>query len=165
MATSDELALPIDPGHLPRAPLPFVFSVARAKYRWWIALLLLGEAINASCGILLPFALGRILTKVTAAPGTGAQATLQTLQGPLALFAVLCLGELIFGRVNSAIQLRVTPRQRQYVARAMFRYLHGHSQRFLTENFSGSLANRIAETSHGVNQVMWAVVTVARRSA
>jgi ATP-binding cassette subfamily B protein len=75
------------------------------------------------------------------------------------LFALLCLGELVFGRINSAIQLRVTPRQRQYVARALFRHLHGHSHRFLTENFAGALANRVGETSHGVNQVMWAVVT------
>lgn len=159
MVPSDGLVLPIDPGRLPRDPLRFVFAVARGRYRWWIVLLLLGEAINASCGILLPFALGRILTKVTTAPGSDSTATLVSLRGPLVLFALLCVGELIFGRINSAIQLRVTPRQRQYVARAMFRYLHGHSHRFLTENFSGSLANRIAETSHGVNQVMWAVVT------
>ncbi|MET0387121.1 MAG: ABC transporter ATP-binding protein, partial [Polyangiales bacterium] len=132
--------------------------VARGRYRPWLTLLLLGEAINATCGILLPFALGRILRAVTNATADPA-VVFAALRGPLVLFAALCLGELLFGRLNSAVQLRVTPRQRQYVARAMFRYLHGHSHRFLTESFAGALANRIAEASHGVNQVMWALIT------
>src|SRR4051794_12490272 len=134
MSVPDHALLPIDPERLPRQPLAFVFEVARGRFRLWILLLLLGEAINASCGILLPYALGRILSRVTSAHDDP-QAVFAALQGPLLLFALLCLGELVFGRINSAIQLRVTPRQRQYVARALFRHLHGHSHRFLTENF------------------------------
>jgi ATP-binding cassette subfamily B protein len=81
------------------------------------------------------------------------------IRAPIALFGVLCVGELVLGRVGSAIQLRVAPRQRQYIARAMFQYLHRHSHRFLTESFAGALAHRINETSHGVNQVVWAILT------
>jgi ATP-binding cassette subfamily B protein len=158
MSISEHAVMRIDPQRLPSKPLAFVLEVARGRFRGWILLLLLGEAINASCGILLPYALGRILSRVTSAH-EDPRAVFMALQGPLLLFALLCLGELVFGRINSAIQLRVTPRQRQYVARALFRHLHGHSHRFLTENFAGALANRVGETSHGVNQVMWAVVT------
>lgn len=120
--------------------------------------MLLGETGNAACGILLPYALGRIITYVTrsqAPPRT----ILTTLAGPILLFALLCLGELVCGRISSAIQLRVAPRQRQYVARSLFHHLHRHSHRYLTENFAGSLAHRISETSYGVNQVIFAIVT------
>jgi ATP-binding cassette subfamily B protein len=65
----------------------------------------------------------------------------------------------VLGRVNSALQLRVAPRQRQYVARALFSYLHRHSHRFLTESFAGALANRIAETALGTNQVLFSLIT------
>jgi ATP-binding cassette, subfamily B, bacterial len=61
--------------------------------------------------------------------------------------------------MGSAVQLRLAPRQRQYVARALFRYLHRHSHRFLTENFAGALAHRISDTSHGINQVLFATLT------
>jgi len=138
--------------------MAFVLQVARGRYAMWNALLLACEAINAGCGTLLPYALSRILNRVTTAHGEPA-AVFAALLGPLVLFALLCAGELLFGRVSSSIQLRVTPRQRQYVARALFRHLHGHSHRFLTENFAGALANRISETSHGVNQVMWSIIT------
>jgi hypothetical protein len=77
----------------------------------------------------LPYALSRILnqvTSVTSAHGAPS-ATFAALQWPLALFALLCAGELLFGRVSSSIQLRVTPRQRQYVARAWLRHWHGLS--------------------------------------
>jgi ATP-binding cassette subfamily B protein len=45
------------------------------------------------------------------------------------------------------------------VARSLFHHLHRHSHRYLTENFAGSLAHRISETSYGVNQVIFAIVT------
>ena len=120
--------------------------------------MLLGETGNAACGILLPYALGRIITYVTRSQGSP-KTILTTLAGPILLFALLCLGELVCGRISSALQLRVAPRQRQYVARSLFHHLHRHSHRYLTENFAGSLAHRISETSYGVNQVIFAIVT------
>ena len=74
------------------------------------------------------------------------------------MFAALSFGELVLGRVNSALQLRVAPRQRQYVARALFAHLHRHSHRYLTESFAGALASRISETSHGTNQVLFSLI-------
>jgi ATP-binding cassette subfamily B protein len=157
-ATSPSLPIPTTPEDLPGTPLAFIFHVARGRYRLWLLAMVLGEAINAACGILLPYALGRIIAGVTGAHDDP-DLVLSSLWRPLLLFAVLCAGELLFGRINSAVMLRVTPRQRQYVARSLFDYLHRHSHRFLTENFAGALANRISETSHGVNQVLWAIIT------
>jgi hypothetical protein len=56
------LAVPIRP---PSGPLSYVWYVACGRYRGWLALLVVGEALNATCGILLPYALSRILTGVS----------------------------------------------------------------------------------------------------
>ncbi|HEY6881658.1 MAG TPA: ABC transporter ATP-binding protein, partial [Polyangiales bacterium] len=154
----DEPAACLEIDELPRGPLRFVWLVARGKYRWRLLTLLLSEGVHATCGIMLPYALSRIVAQVTRS-SADPRSTLEALYAPLSLFTALCLGELASGRLTSAMQLRTMPRQRQYVARTMFRYLHGHSHRFLTENFAGALAHRIAETSHGVNQVMWSFLT------
>ncbi|MEI9948464.1 MAG: ABC transporter ATP-binding protein [Pseudomonadota bacterium] len=143
---------------LPRGALSFIGLVVRGRYRFWLLALVSGEAVNALCGILLPYALNRIITTITTSH-VEPREVLPLLMGPLVLFAALSAGELVLGRLNSAVQLRVTPRQRQYVARALFSYLHRHSHRFLNESFAGALANRINETSHGVNQVLWALIT------
>ena len=144
---------------LPRSALSFIALVVRGRYRLWLLALVSGEAINALCGILLPYALNRIITTIT-----GSHAEPRVVVGllihPLVLFGARSVwASSCSGRVNSAVQLRVTPRQRQYVARALFSYLHRHSHRFLNESFAGALANRINETSHGVNQVLWALIT------
>jgi len=138
-------------------PLRFVAHVAASRYRWWIGGMFVGEGINAVCGILLPYALGAITAHVTRAP-SGLQAVGPALRRPLILFAALCVAEFVLGRTNSALQLRVAPRQRQYVAKALFAYVHGHSHRFLNENFAGALAHRISETALGVNQVLWSII-------
>ena len=147
-----------DSRSLPRSALSFIALVVRGRYRLWLLALVSGEAVNALCGILLPYALNRIITTITTSH-VEPRAVLPLLVPPLVLFAALSAGELVLGRLNSAVQLRVTPRQRQYVARALFSYLHRHSHRFLNESFAGALANRINETSHGVNQVLWALIT------
>ncbi|HEX6243503.1 MAG TPA: ABC transporter ATP-binding protein [Polyangiales bacterium] len=157
--TVDDDALPLVSGNFAHHPLRFVWHVARGRYSRWLLAMSVGEAAHATCGILLPYALGKILAAVTARGDLSVAVRLGTLKGPLTLFALLCLGELVCGRINAALQLRVAPRQRQYVARSLFTYLHGHSHRFLTQNFAGALAHRISETSHGVNQVLWAVLT------
>jgi ATP-binding cassette subfamily B protein len=151
-------ALPLVSGNFEQHPMRFVWHVARGRFVRWLIGMALGEALLAACGILLPYALGQILGAVTTHAGT-VDVALRALKAPLLLFAALCIGELVCGRVNAALQLRVAPRQRQYVARSLFAYLHGHSHRFLTQNFAGALAHRISETSHGVNQVLWAILT------
>jgi ATP-binding cassette, subfamily B, bacterial len=151
-------ALLLSVTHLPTTPWQFILHVARGRYRFGLAVMVGGEAVHATCGILLPSALSRIITRVTSSHSTPAAVVAEVI-GPVLFFGALCVGEAIFGRINSAVQLRLAPRQRQYVARALFDYLHHHSHRFFSENFSGALAHRIGEVSHGTNQVLWAVIT------
>jgi ATP-binding cassette, subfamily B, bacterial len=152
----DELPIPAPP-HAPKTAWRFVLHVARGRYRRWLWLLVACETAQAVSGIALPYALNRIVTAVSA--GRVREAGLLAVLRPLLLFGALCLGELLFGRIAAAIHMRIAPRQRQYVARALFHHLHRHSHRFLSENFAGALAHRISETSHGVNNVLWALLT------
>ncbi|MCC6207256.1 MAG: ABC transporter ATP-binding protein [Gammaproteobacteria bacterium] len=116
------------------------------------------ETANATCGILIPYALARIIKSVTGAQETSMEVVAH-LQGPLLLFIAFCIGELIFGRLAGAIQIRLGPRQRQAVTRAIYHYLQHHSYRYFSSNFAGALAHRISETSMGVTQTLWALIT------
>jgi ATP-binding cassette subfamily B protein len=159
VSSLDQAALPVpDASQLPMTAWRFIGYVARGRYRNWLLVLATGEALNAACGITLPYALSRIISNVTNSKSPSAP-VMQALWVPLTLFIALCAGELVFGRVNAAIHMRMAPRQRQYVSRSLFHYLHRHSHRYLTENFAGALAHRISETSHGVNNVLWALIT------
>jgi ATP-binding cassette subfamily B protein len=140
------------------SPLRFILHIATGAFRRWILLALTLETANAACGILLPYALGRIITRVTSRQGDPAS-VLGELAWPLALFAALCLGELAAGRLAGITWWHLAPRQRQQVARALFGYVQRHSHRFLTEHFAGSLGHRIGEVSQGVNHVLSAAVS------
>ncbi|HEY4214948.1 MAG TPA: ABC transporter ATP-binding protein [Steroidobacteraceae bacterium] len=131
------------------------------KFRWWYLSMLLLEAINSSCSILVPYATGRIIKTVTSAGSLlgGAPTTLlDSLRGPLALFVALSIGEVVFSRAGGMCQVFVGALQRQSVTRSMYAYLQHHSHRYLTNDFAGALAHRISETSVGVSQTLWSVI-------
>ena len=153
---AEELPLPTA-DELPLSSGRFILRVVTGRFRLWTLAILMGEGLHALCGALLPQVLSKIIGSVTSPVSRATTASAVTTS--VVLFACLCGAELVFGRIGSAVQLRLAPRQRQYVARALFRYLHRHSHRFLTENFAGALAHRISETSHGVNQVLFATLT------
>ncbi len=142
---------------LPDSPLRFILHFVR-RYRHWYALITVLEAFNAACGILLPYALGTIFKAVTDSQGQAA-ATLASLKAPVLLFIGLCAGEVVFGRLAGAVQVRLGPRQRQQVVREIYHYLQHHSQRYFSNHFAGALAHRISETSLGVTQTLWSLIT------
>ena len=142
---------------LPATPFRFVLYFV-ARYRWWYLTMLAFETANAACGILIPYALSRIIKTVSAADGHS-MAMVDALQGPLMLFVAFCVGELVFGRLAGGVQIRLGPRQRQNVTRQLYHYLQQHSHRYFSNNFAGSLAHRISETSMGVVQILWSIIT------
>ncbi|MCW7540169.1 ABC transporter ATP-binding protein/permease [Aquabacterium sp. A7-Y] len=142
---------------LPSTPLRFILYFV-ARYRWCYLAMLLLETANASCGILVPYAVNRIIKGVVGAQGQS-MGLVEALQTPLLLFVGFCLGELVFGRAAGAIQIRLGPRQRQNVTRQLYHYLQHHSHGYLANNFAGALAHRISETSMGVTQTLWSLIT------
>ena len=163
-AVSKDLPAPATGQRAPGAPaLPdtasrFVLYFVRQN-RHWYALILLLETFNAACGILLPYALGSILKQVSSSQGQPSSTVLASLHTPVLLFMALCVGEVLFGRLAGAVQIRLGPRQRQEVVRQIYHYLQHHSQRYFSNHFAGALAHRISETSLGVTQTLWSLIT------
>jgi ATP-binding cassette subfamily B protein len=141
---------------LPDTPFRFVCHFI-ARYRWWYLAMVAFEAINSTCGILIPYATGQVIKGVTQAHEHSV-ALVQSLQGPLWLFIGLSIGEVIFSRAGGRCQIILGPRQRQTVTRALYAYLQHHSHRYLSNDFAGALAHRISETSLGVSQTLWTVI-------
>lgn len=143
---------------LPATPLRFILYFVR-RYRGWYALMVGLETATATCSIMLPYALSRILRGVGDTEGEARAATLAALQWPIALFIAFSIGEVVFGRLAGAVQIRLGPRQRQNVTRQIYHYLQHHSHRYFSNHFAGALAHRISETSLGVTQTLWSLIT------
>ncbi len=55
---------------LPATPLRFVAYFVR-QFRWWYLAMLVFETVNSTCGILIPYAMARIIRAVTAGHAAG----------------------------------------------------------------------------------------------
>src|SRR3984885_10453051 len=141
---------------LPDTPFRFICYFI-ARYRWWYIAMVVFETINSTCGILIPYATGQVIKAVTQAHEQSL-ALVQSRRGPVWLFIALSIGEVIFSRAGGRCQIVLGPRQRQTVTRALYAYLQHHSHRYLSNDFAGSLAHRISETSLGVSQTLWTVI-------
>src|SRR4051812_19498907 len=93
-----------DAPDLPSTAVGFIWHFV-AKYRWLYLAMALLEATNATCGILVPYALGQITRGVASAHEQTA-AVIDALRAPLLLFVALSVGEVLFGRLAGAIQIR-----------------------------------------------------------
>lgn len=149
---------PRSPGSpaLPASTPGFLWYFVRQQPGWYASAIAL-TTLGTGSGILLPWALGKIVRAV-AGSHSDPQAVIASLSGPLQIFAWLCLAEVFFGRLADAIQVRLRPRLRQRVTRELFVYLQHHSHRFLSENFAGALAHRVGEASQGIAQTLFSII-------
>jgi ATP-binding cassette subfamily B protein len=141
---------------LPATPLRFVGFFLR-EFRWWYLGMVLFETLNSSCGILIPYAMAKIIRAVTGGHAGGPLLSGPLLH-PLLLFGGLAVLEVLASRAAGYCQVTVGPRQRHAVTRALYAYLQHHSHRYLHNDFAGALAHKISETSLGVSQIVWAVL-------
>ncbi len=119
--------------------------------------MLIFEAGQAGCSILLPYAIKQIMDGVAAAQASQ-QAIWPQLEPALWLFGWLNLGIVLFSRASGAILVMLGPAMRRKVRRELFAYLQHHSQRYFLTHFAGSLANRISETSMSVSHALWSLM-------
>lgn len=141
---------------LPQNPFAFCLRYIR-KYGIFVAIILIFEAGQSACSILLPFAIKQIMDGVAAVQGTDID-ILVVLKDPLWLFAGLNLGVVLFSRASGTILVMLGPALRRRIRRELFQHLQQHSQRYFLSNFAGSLANRIAEVSMSVAHTLWTVL-------
>jgi ATP-binding cassette subfamily B protein len=156
-ATATSLEARIDTGapDLPGTPAAFCRHFYRA-YVWWFSAVFIFEMGQASCTILLPYAIKQIMDGVAVAQDSGISVW-DEVRGPFWLFAWLNLGVVLFSRASGAVLVTVGPSLRRRIRKELFGYLQHHSQRYFMSNFAGSLANRVAEVSMSVAFVFWTI--------
>ncbi|RCJ32931.1 ABC transporter ATP-binding protein [Nostoc minutum NIES-26] len=142
---------------LPATPFRFICYFVN-QFRWWYVLMVILEVVHATCGIMLPYAIGEIIRSVTRSTGDS-KSIFDVVSQPLILFTALSVGEVVFGRSAGLLQTILHPIHRQHIVRSLYAYLQHHSHRYLSSSFSGALAHRISETSLGVTQTMQMLIT------
>ncbi len=153
--TGNSAAVPKAPV-LPDGPLEFCLRYV-AVYRLSVIVMVVLEAGQAACSMMLPFAIKQIMDAVEQANAAGTPPW-DSVDGPLWLFGLLNLGIVLFSRGSGAILVMLGPSLRRRIRRELFAYLQHHSQRYFLSNFAGSLANRIAEVSMSVAHTLWTVL-------
>ncbi|QNP28908.1 ABC transporter ATP-binding protein [Cylindrospermopsis curvispora GIHE-G1] len=146
-----------DAPNLPSTPFRFVCYFIN-QFRWWYVAMVILEILNATCGIMLPYAIGEIIRSVTVAHSNSEQ-IFEVIKQPLTLFIMLSIGEVVFGRASGFLQSILYTIHRHSIVRSLYAYLQYHSHRYLSSSFAGELAHRISETSLGVTQTMNGLIT------
>jgi ATP-binding cassette subfamily B protein len=141
---------------LPDTPLRFCTHFLRVHALAFGVIVVL-EAGQAACTILLPYAIKQIMDAVALAQDAGIPVW-DKVSGPFWLFAWLNVGVVLFSRSSGAIIVTIGPSLRRRIRRELFGYLQHHSQRYFLSNFAGSLANRVAEVAMSVAFTLWTVL-------
>ena len=141
---------------LPTTAFAFCFRYIKT-YLFSLLLMVILEASQAACSILLPFAIKQIMEAVALAQLLQVDVW-EKVEQPLWLFGLLNLGIVLFSRMSGAMLVILGPSLRRQVRRELFAYLQHHSQRYFLSHFAGSLANRIGEVSMSVANTIWTVL-------
>lgn len=140
---------------LSRSPWRFALHFY-LKARLAIIGIFLFEAGQATCTILLPYAVKEIIDAVTLANEMGTD-VFEATQDSLILFALLNLGIVLFSRASGAVLVMTGPRLRADIRKSLFQYLQHHSHHYFISHFAGSLANRLAEVSMSAMHTLWTI--------
>lgn len=147
---------------IPHRPLKFVLYFLR-PFRLPLILMILLEAGQATCQILIPYSIKKLMDAVSALPSNASKPetlleVFDLLKHPLTLFFGLSVGVLIFARISGACLVILGPALRRRVRFNLYHYLQYHSQRYFIGHFAGSLANRISEVGMSVNHTLWTIL-------
>ena len=121
---------------LPRTPWRFALYFYR-KMSFALLAIFTFEALQASCTIMLPYAVKQIIDAVTLANETGVD-VFDAAYNSLVFFALLNLGIVLFSRASGAMLVTHGPGLRAVIRKYLFRYLQFHSHRYFVSHFAGS---------------------------
>lgn len=145
-----------DAPKLPRSPWRFAlyfYLTARSR----LIGIMVFEAGQAACTIMLPYAIKEIIDAVNQANETSAD-VFEASSEALTLFALLNIGVLLFSRASGTLLVMTGPRMRAAIRKSLFSYIQHHSHRYFISQFAGSLANRIAEVSASCMHTLWTMM-------
>lgn len=145
-----------DAPKLPRSPWRFALYFY-LKARLHLFGIMIFEAGQAACTIMLPYAIKEIIDAVNLAKQTSAD-VFEASGSAITLFALLNLGVLLFSRASGTLLVMTGPRMRATIRKSLFSYLQHHSHRYFISQFAGSLANRIAEVSASCMHTLWTIM-------
>jgi ATP-binding cassette subfamily B protein len=141
---------------LPRTPWRFAMHFYK-KAKLAILAIFIFEAGEATCMIMLPYAIKQIIDAVNLANKTGAD-IFDASYDALVLFALLNVGFVLFSRASGSMLVIAAPPLRAKIKKTLFNYLQYHSHRYFTSNFAGSLANRISEVAVSCMHALWGII-------
>ncbi len=136
--------------NLPNSTRAFCLRYIKT-YGWILFGMLILEAGQAACSILLPYSIQQLIDYVSVSDHND----LNINDIPVLLFIALNLGIVLFSRASGALLVYLGPKMRKQVRLELFAYLQLHSHHYFLSHFAGSLANRISEVSMGVTHVTW----------
>lgn len=140
---------------LPSTPWRFALFFYK-KISFALLAIFVFEAAQASCTIMLPYAVKKIIDAVTLANETGVD-VFDAAYDSMVFFALLNLGIVLFSRASGAILVSNGPHLRATIRKSLFRYIQFHSHRYFVSHFAGSLANRISEVSISCMHALWTI--------
>lgn len=141
--------------NLPRTAWRFALYFYN-QIRLSLAAIFIFEALQASCTIMLPYAVKQIIDAVTAANETGVD-VFDAAYDPMVFFTLLNLGVVLFSRASGYVMVSNGPVMRARIRITLFRYIQFHSHRYFISYFAGSLANRISEVAMSCMHSLWTI--------
>ena len=140
---------------LPKTPWRFALHFYR-KIKIALIAIFAFEAGQATCTILLPYAVKQIIDAVIYANEAGKD-VFDSAYDAMVLFTLLNIGIVIFSRASGAVLVYYAPGLRAKIRKTIFRYLQFHSHSYFVSHFSGSLANRISEVALSCMHALWTI--------
>ncbi|MEK7063468.1 MAG: ABC transporter ATP-binding protein [Patescibacteria group bacterium] len=148
--------------NIPRAPLRFALHVSKPFWPW--ALLTIAFGVIAGTMDTATYYVFKQLVDTAEAYTLGASVQSVMLFWVL-IYAVTAVGHNFMWRVSGLSAMQWFTGSRKYSTDLLYRYLAEHSTPYFNNRFAGSIANKIANASGGVQglyeTIMWSYLNVA----
>ena len=130
-----------------------------SPFRLRYAAILAFTAAEASCGMLAPWAFGRLLDALTfQSSATNSATDTREVLSYFAVFVALCVGDPLLSRGSGFLFVGLLGPQRHRGTMNLFARLQARPYSFFSSNTPGALGHRIAQTAIGVNEVIGCVI-------
>ena len=149
-------------GSTPNTPIAFMFRTARPN-RWFGVFATIGVIIAQTSGSLQSYLVGTFVDTLLAAPDLTGQ--LAVVYKWSFIFVGLLLTIYIGWRLSGYLGAVFITRQNHYAAEMLYRHAVKHSHSYFSDNFSGSISNKIAHASDGSSEMLMSLMyDVSRHS-
>lgn len=115
---------------------------------------MIGWPINE---MVIPFVINQVVD--TMSSGLSKEAAIEALKWPLILFVAMILLNELSMRLNDYVAAKVIPQFRTNITMEMVEYTKGHSHRYFSEHFAGSISSKVTKMAHSMATIVGDVTT------